>query len=226
MKQTKVILLLWIGILILTACSTKEYKINQQISLKGNITTQEITKDNQTYKINILNLETPIIIDGTKINKIAIDYDKSLKEDINVTIDGTIILNKQENLDLEYAITVNDIDNILSYINTFSNEDFSMTIPVDIIKICDIREIENGFAIYKKDKNNNEVELFRIITISNEEFNTLREKEEKSIEKITSNREKTSIILYSSDEYVADDYTDYETALRSVDRIKETVVLK
>lgn len=226
MKKAKIFLLLWIGILLLTSCTNKEYELNQKITLKGTITTSEITKDNQTYKINILNLETPIIIDGTKINKIAIDYDKSLREDTEVTIDGTITANKQEILDLEYAITVNDIDNILSYINTFSNEDFSMTVPVNIIKICNIKTVENGFAIYKADKSNHEIEMFRVIAVSKEEFNTLRENEEISIEKVTSNREKTIIILYSSEEYEDDDYEEYETILRSVDSIKETVVLK
>ena len=138
MKNLKKIIYLCLMTIILTGCLANELELNKKVDLKGIIETNEITKDNQTYKVSILHLEEPIIIEGNKINQIAIDYNKLLQNDIETTISGEIITNENPNLDLQYSIKVNNIDNILSYINTFTNKDFSVTIPLDIIKICNI----------------------------------------------------------------------------------------
>lgn len=226
MKKYHKIILLFIMSFLLTGCFSEKYNLNEETTLKGIVHTNEIIKDNQSYMISILELDNPIIIEGTKINKIAIDYDKTLRDDTEVTIDGTITDNDNQNLDLTYSIKVNDIDNILSYINTFSNDTFSVTIPTEIIKICDIKSIDNGFSISKKDKNQKSVTLFNIIAVSNEEFNNLRENESISIEKVTSNKEKTIIVLYSTEEYENDDYTEYNKIISNIDKIKDTVVMK
>jgi len=226
MKKLKKIILIFVLILFVAGCGSKKYEVNKETSLTGTITTSEITKDEKTYKINILNLNEPIVVNGIKVNKIAIDYDKALKNNTEVTIDGVIQTNSNSSIDLEYSISVNDVDNILSYINTFSNDDFSMTIPVDIIKLCNIETIDNGFVINKTNSSNEKVELFKVISVSNEEFNKLRDNEEMNIEKAASNREKTVIVVYSSTNLSDDDYEEYDQIMKNVDSIKDSVVLK
>lgn len=212
--------------IILTGCLANELELNKKVDLKGIIETNEITKDNQTYKVSILHLEEPIIIEGNKINQIAIDYNKLLQNDIETTISGEIITNENPNLDLQYSIKVNNIDNILSYINTFTNKDFSVTIPLDIIKICNISNIENGFTISLADQNDDLIELFRIISVSNNEFKEIRENESLKIEKITSNKEKTIILLYSKEDYKNSSYENYNQIISNINKIKDTVVIK
>lgn len=212
--------------IILTGCLANELELNKKVDLKGIIETNEITKDNKTYKVSILHLEEPIIIEGNKINQIAIDYNKLLQNDIETTISGEIITNENPNLDLQYSIKVNNIDNILSYINTFTNKDFSVTIPLDIIKICNISNIENGFTISLADQNDDLVELFRIISVSNNEFKEIRENESLKIEKITSNKEKTIILLYSKEDYKNSSYENYNQIISDINKIKDTVVIK
>lgn len=226
MKNLKKIIYLCLMTIILTGCLANELELNKKVDLKGIIETNEITKDNQTYKVSILHLEEPIIIEGNKINQIAIDYNKLLQNDIETTISGEIITNKNPNLDLQYSIKVNNIDNILSYINTFTNKDFSVTIPLDIIKICNISNIENGFTISLADQNDDLVELFRIISVSNNEFKEIRENESLKIEKITSNKEKTIILLYSKEDYKNSSYENYNQIISNINKIKDTVVIK
>ena len=226
MKNLKKIIYLCLMTIILTGCLANELELNKKVDLKGIIETNEITKDNQTYKVSILHLEEPIIIEGNKINQIAIDYNKLLQNDIETTISGEIITNENPNLDLQYSIKVNNIDNILSYINTFTNKDFSVTIPLDIIKICNISNIENGFTISLADQNDDLVELFRIISVSNNEFKEIRENESLKIEKITSNKEKTIILLYSKEDYKNSSYENYNRIINDINKIKDTVVIK
>lgn len=226
MKNLKKIIYLCLMTIILTGCLANELELNKKVDLKGIIETNEITKGNQTYKVSILHLEEPIIIEGNKINQIAIDYNKLLQNDIETTISGEIITNENPNLDLQYSIKVNNIDNILSYINTFTNKDFSVTIPLDIIKICNISNIENGFTISLADQNDDLVELFRIISVSNNEFKEIRENESLKIEKITSNKEKTIILLYSKDDYKNSSYENYNQIISNINKIKDTVVIK
>ncbi len=226
MKNLKKIIYLCLMTIILTGCLANELELNKKVDLKGIIETNEITKDNQTYKVSILHLEEPIIIEGNKINQIAIDYNKLLQNDIETTISGEIITNENPNLDLQYSIKVNNIDNILSYINTFTNKDFSVTIPLDIIKICNISNIENGFTISLADQNDDLVELFRIISVSNNEFKEIRENESLKIEKITSNKEKTIILLYSKEDYKNSSYENYNQIISNINKIKDTVVIK
>lgn len=226
MKNLKKIIYLCLMSIILTGCLANELELNKKVDLKGIIETNEITKDNQTYKVSILHLEEPIIIEGNKINQIAIDYNKLLQNDIETTISGEIITNENPNLDLQYSIKVNNIDNILSYINTFTNKDFSVTIPLDIIKICNISNIENGFTISLADQNDDLVELFRIISVSNNEFKEIRENESLKIEKITSNKEKTIILLYSKEDYKNSSYENYNQIISNINKIKDTVVIK
>lgn len=220
-KYKKIIILILLTFLI-TSCGNKEYKTNEEVTLKGRITTTEITKDNETKKVKVLNLEEPIIIDGTKINKIEIDYDKGIKDDYNITVVGTIEENSGDNNDLSYAFKVLDIDDILSFVNTFGNEDFTFAIPSELIKNITIKEIDKGFAIYSSDNQDNEV--LSILAVTKEEFNKLQN--DGNIEKVTSNRNKVVIIKFNIKDDNSGEYETIEEIMNNVHRIKSTIQIK
>lgn len=221
-------LLIFIGlILILTGCQNNKFKLNEEVTLKGKITNSEITKDNETHKVSILNLDEPIIVNGTKIKKIELEYDQDLKDNSEITIKGIIKSNNDSNVDLEYSFSVLDVDDILSYINNFSNDDFSMTIPTNIIKTCYIERIDNGFIIYSSKEKNIENEVFRIVSLSNEEYNKIKDENNRSIEKVKSNKEKTIIILYNNKMEISDDnMQNFDSIIKGIDNIKNTVKIK
>lgn len=219
MQKYKKIILLILITLIITNCGNKSYKLNEEITLKGRISTTEITKDNETKKVKVLNLEEPIIIDGTKINKIEIDYDKGIKDDYDITIMGKITENNGSNGDLSYSFKVSDIDNILSFINTFGNDDFTFAIPSELMKKINVKEIDKGFTIY----NSEDSEILSIKAISKAEFNKINTG---NIEKVTSNRNKVVIIEFSSSDKENDNYETASEVLNNLPKITSTVQLK
>lgn len=219
MQKYKKIILLILITLIITNCGNKNYKLNEEITLKGRISTTEITKDNETKKVKVLNLDEPIIIDGTKINKIEIDYDKGIKDDYDITIMGKITENNGSNGDLSYSFKVSDIDNILSFINTFGNDDFTFAIPSELMKKINVKEIDKGFTIY----NSEDSEILSIKAVSKAEFNKINTG---YIEKVTSNRNKVVIIEFSSTDKENDNYETASEVLNELPKIKSTVQLK
>ncbi len=223
MKKFKKILALLLMTLLLTNCGEEKLELNQEVTLTGKVTVKEVTENNETTKVSYFELDEPIVIDGEKIYKIELDYDKEIKNNSELSITGTITNN--DNSSLSFAVS--DIDDILSYINTFSNEDFSMTIPASLIKISTIKRIDNGFIIYSTSNMANGGEVFRIISVTNDEFKKLNKNETKYIEKITSTKEKTVIIQYPSTiEYTDENFADYETIANSINTIKDNVRLK
>ncbi|HAB67095.1 MAG TPA: hypothetical protein DCE23_06985 [Firmicutes bacterium] len=219
MQKYKKIILLILITLIITNCGNKNYKLNEEITLKGRISTTEITKDNETKKVKVLNLDEPIIIDGTKINKIEIDYDKGIKDDYDITIMGKITENNGSNGDLSYSFKVSDIDNILSFINTFGNDDFTFAIPSELMKKINVKEIDKGFTIYSSENS----EILSIKAVSKAEFNKINTG---NIEKVTSNRNKVVIIEFSSTDKENDNYETASEVLNELPKIKSTVQLK
>lgn len=228
MKKLKKIIILGITALFLTNCTNKETQLNKEITLKGTITNREIIKDSETKKISILNLEQPIIIDGTEIKKIELDYDKSLKNNSEITIKGILKNNKNSSIGTEYVFSVSEIDDILSYVNTFSTEDFSMTLPPEIIKISIVEKIENGFVLsVTSEETGITTEVFKIVCISNEEFKNLNQSQTAYIEKAASNKEKTVIINYSTNiEEDKDTINKIEKINSEIYNIKRNVRLK
>lgn len=227
MKKFKKIISLLLMLLLLTNCGKEDLKINQEVTLSGTVTTREITKDNETTKVSILNLDEPIIIEGTKINKIELDYDKALKDNSELTIKGVISNNADSILDLSYSFSVNDIDDILSYINTFSNDKFSMTIPPEIIRISSIEKIDNGFVISAIDSEKNKTEVLRVVCLSNSDFKELNKNQSAYIEKAVSNKENTVVIMYPVDEEISEENIDtIEKIIDEVETIKKNIRLK
>lgn len=227
MKKLKRITTLLLISLFLTNCGKEELELNQEVTLSGTVTIKEVTEDNETTKVSILNLDEPVIIDGTTIHKIELDYDKDLKPNSELTITGTLKQNSDSSVGLDFSFDVFDIDDILSYINTFSNEEFSMTIPPELIKISTIKEIENGFIVYSTSNLEQGGEVFRIISITNDEFKVLNKNETKYIEKIKSTTEKTVIIQYPNTiEYTDENFEEYETIAKEINTIKRNVRLK
>lgn len=227
MKRLKRILSLVAISLLLTNCGKEKLELNKQVTLTGTVTVKEIKKDDTTTKVSILNLDEPVIIDGDTIHKIELDSDKEIKNNSEITITGTLKSNSDSAIDLDYSFEVLDVDDILSYINTFTNEDFSMTIPAEIIKLCTVKQIDNGFVVYSTSNLEMGGEVFRIISVTNEEFKILNKNENKYIEKITSTKEKTIIIQYPNEnveEYK--NFKDYETIVKKITTIKDNVRLK
>lgn len=227
MKRLKRILSLVAISLLLTNCGKEKLELNKQVTLTGTVTVKEIKKDDTTTKVSILNLDEPVIIDGDTIHKIELDSDKEIKNNSEITITGTLKSNSGSAIDLDYSFEVLDVDDILSYINTFTNEDFSMTIPAEIIKLCTVKQIDNGFVVYSTSNLEMGGEVFRIISVTNEEFKILNKNENKYIEKITSTKEKTIIIQYPNEnveEYK--NFKDYETIVKKITTIKDNVRLK
>lgn len=223
MKKFKKIAVLLLITLLLTNCGEKKLELNQEVTLTGKVTVKEVTENDKKTKVSYFELDEPIIIDGEKIYQIELDYDKEIKNNSELSITGTITNNDNSSL----SLTVSDIDDILSYINTFSNEEFSMTIPASLIKISTIKRIDNGFIIYSTSNMSNGGEVFRIISVTNDEFKQLNKNETKYIEKITSTKEKTIIIQYPSTiEYTEENFTDYETIANSINTIKDNVRFK
>ena len=187
LKRLKRILSLVAISLLLTNCGKEKLELNQQVTLTGTVTVKEIKKDDTTTKVSILNLDKPVIIDGDTIHKIELDSDKEIKNNSEISITGTLKSNSDSAIDLDYSFEVLDVDDILSYINTFTNEDFSMTIPSEIIKLCTIKQIDNGFIVFSTSNLEMGGEVFRIISVTNEEFKVLKNNEDKYIEKIKNN---------------------------------------
>ena len=132
--------------LILTNCGKEKLSLNEEVTLKGRITHQEVTENNVIKMISVLTLDEPIVIDGDLVRKIELDYDKDLKTDTDITITGVIKNNGDSTYN--YLFSAKDINDILSYVNTFNNGTFSMTIPTSIIKDVIVNKIENGYAVY------------------------------------------------------------------------------
>lgn len=224
MKKYRIILLITFTLLLCACNNTQEYKVGDEITLKGTISIDETIEDGQTSKISTLNLDEPIIIDGTSIKKIELSYDKSLKEGSEVEIKGTVESNS-ESTGISYALEVIDIDNLLSYVNTYSNDDFTMTIPKEIVKISTVKEITDGFIIYSSSDMEEENEVFRIISVTRDYFNTLTQSNTNSIEKITSDSEKVIAIIYSTNS--SEEYTsEYEQIVNQINNIKDSIKIK
>lgn len=230
MKKIRRIFTLIISIIFITSCANtgNKFEINDEVTLEGKITTSEIIKDGKKEKINLLELEKPIIINNKKVYKIEIDFDKELKETDKVTITGTIKSGSELSvLNLDYIFDATDIDNVLSYVNTFSNKDFSMTIPTSIIKITTVEELENGFIVYSTSNMESGGEVFRVLSVTSKEFKELRDNKEKSIEKITSDNDKTIVIIYpTTTEYDEENQKEYETIGNEIARIKNNIKIK
>lgn len=220
MRKTKILIIFTLVILILTGCNKNEkYETEKTTTLKGKIITNTITKDGKKENISILELEKEISIDGVITDKIEIEYDKNLKNDTETTITGILKENKGST-NLKYSIKVDSVDNILSYINTFSNDLFSIAIPAKLMKIVNVKEITNGFII----GSSNSKEAFKIIALTNNEYKKLS-KDDMDFEKIKSNKEYTVVLIYSNE--IGEDATKEEQLLyEEIDNIKSSVKLK
>ena len=84
----KKIYLLIIISLLLFGCE-KEFKTNDTITIKGTVNTEEIIDNGTYHKITILELQEPIIIEGTKIDKLELDTSDELNGEVELT--GTLI---------------------------------------------------------------------------------------------------------------------------------------
>ena len=178
---------------------------------------------NITKMISVLTLDEPVVIDGDLVRKIELEYDKDLKTDTDITITGVIKDNGDSTYN--YLFSANDIDDILSYVNTFNNGTFSMTIPTNIIKEVTVTKIENGYSI-KLDNNGKKVEIFQVITVTKSEYELLKDDENIELEVAHSKGDQKAIIVYSTEE-VPDNLLDtLEDINKEMPKIKGNIRLK
>lgn len=218
-KTIKKITILTI-IILLTSCTKNEYKVSDEVNITGTVENNR-TYENGEYVIkSILKLEKPIIVDGKQVSQVEIDYDKNIKDNSKVTLSG--ILNDATST--SFGIEVKDVAEEDSLVNTFSNDTFSMTIPSSLIKISTVEKINNGFIVYSTSNMDNGGEVFRIVSVSNKRFQELQNNQSAYIEKITSNKEVTIIIMYpTGTQYNEKNYEEYEKIGNELETIKNNV---
>lgn len=220
MKKINHILFI-IGLIMLCgACGSKikNYKVNEEIKIEGTISTKVIEDE----KVNVLNLENPIKINGETYEKIELEYDKNLKDNSKVTIRGNIDEDSSN-----FVLKVKDVDDIFSFINTFTSDNFKMTIPPELIKKVTIKEIENGFAIYSTKNLSSGGEVFKVYTVSRKVFNELSNNSTENIEKLDSNKEIVVIISYPRTTEYSEEYKDeYFEICNNLKTIKNSIKLK
>ncbi len=227
MKKIRTTIALIITVLLITSCTTGEkVKVNETTTLKGTISTSEVTIDNETKKISVLNLDEPIIIDGTSVNKIERDYDKDLKDDGETSITGTIKSNDNGDANTKYSLAVDDIENTFSYINKFSNDKFSLTIPADLMKIVTIKKEDDSIIIYSSNNMDSGGEACRFVALDTASFKKLNS-EKGSYEKVKSNTNMTIIVVYpTGNQYNEKNFNEYEQIMNSLGAIKNSVRIK
>ena len=221
MKKLKRIITLLIMTLLLTNCGKEKLSLNEEVTLTGRVTHQEIMDNDAIKMISVLTLEEPVVIDGDLVRKIELEYDKDLKTDTDITITGTIKNN--DGSTYNYLFSANSINDILSYVNTFSNDDFSITIPVELMKELFVEEIENGYKVSIEYKNK-KYEIFRAISVSKSEYNDI--KNDSSIVLAKSNDKKKIIIVYSEDEVPEAKIDVAEDVYKSMSKITGNIRIK
>lgn len=228
MKSINKKIILSLITLTMCSCAQKEnsYSNDETIEIKGTIGTKTIEEDGVEKEINVLIPINPIIIDNKTINEIEIDYDKTLKDDYNVTIKGKI--NDDTTLDSnDYSIIVEDVDDVSSLTNTYHHKDFSMTIPTSIIKLCSIEKTDKGFIVYSRSNKEYGGEVFTVESLTKSEFNEIRKDKTKYVERITSNSEKTIVMEFpTSTEFDQAYAEEYETIGNSINQIKNNIKQK
>ena len=218
MNKIKRLLTILAFSLLLTGCGKETFKTSDEASLSGTIVLKEIDKK----PVSVLKLDEPIIIDDKEVSEIEIDYNKELKESSKVTINGKI--EKDNN---NYAIIVSDVDNILSYVNKYSNDVFSFTIPTEIIKICNVEKIDNGFIIYSSSNKDVGGEVMRIVYLTTDEYAKLRDSDNYDVEKIKSNKKYTiALITPTTTQYKEEFLNEYEQINDHTGEIEKSVILK
>ena len=223
MKKFKRIITLILMTLILTNCGKEKLSLNEEVTLKGRITHQEVTENNSTKKISVLTLDEPIVIDGDLVRKIELDYNKDLKTDTDITITGVIKDNGDSTYN--YLFSANDIDDILSFVNTFNNGTFSMTIPTNIIKDVIVSQIEDGYSLYL-DNDGEKVEIFQVKAVSKIDYENLKNDDEIELEVAHSKGDKKVVIIYSTEEVPESLLDTLEDINKQMPTIKGNIRLK
>lgn len=221
MKKFRRIITLLIMTLLLTNCGKEKLSINEEVTLTGRVTHQEIMDNDAIKKISVLTLEEPVVIDGNLVRKIELEYDKDLKTDTDITITGTIKNNGGSTYN--YLFSANSINDILSYVNTFSNDDFSITIPVELMKELFVEEIDNGYKVSIEYKNK-KYEIFKAISVTKAEYNDI--KNDSSVVLAKSNENKKIIIVYSEDEVPEAKIDVAEDVYKSMSKITGNIRIK
>lgn len=221
MKRLKILTFLLLIALLLVGCDKVEkYEIDKTTTLKGTIVINTIKDGDETKNVSILELEKAISINGVITDKIEIEYDKSLKNNSETTITG-ILKDNSGSTDLKYAIQVDSVDNILSYINNFSNDIFSLAIPPKLMKIVTVKEMNDGFIIYSE----NSEEAFKIIAVTPDDYKELT-KNDLHMEVARNNKNYYVVIIYPNDDDSKEPSKAEQELYKEIDNIKGSIKIK
>ena len=126
-----------------------------------------------------------------------------------------------------YDLFLLRVDDVSSLTNTYHHDDFSMTIPTSIIKLCSIEKTEKGFIVYSRSNKEYGGEVFTVESVTKAEFNDLREDKSKYIERITSNNKKTIVMEFPTTTEFSEEFAEeYETIGNSINQIKNNIKQK
>lgn len=223
MKKIKRIITLLLMTLLLTNCGKEKLSLNEEVTLTGKVSHQEVIENDLVKKISILTLDKPVIIDGDLVKKVELEYDKDLKTDTNITIKGTIKDNGDSTYN--YLFSVQDIDDILSFVNTYSNEYFRMTIPTSIIKEVSVIEIDDGYSV-SLDNDEKKIEVFQVIYLNQPRYEELNNDEDIDLEVADSKDDKKVVIIYSSEDIPDNKLDTLESINKAIPTIKGNIRLK
>ena len=126
-----------------------------------------------------------------------------------------------DKLILKYAIQVDSVDNILSYINNFSNDIFSLAIPPKLMKIVTVKEMNDGFIIYSE----NSEEAFKIIAVTPDDYKELT-KNDLHMEVARNNKNYYVVIIYPNDDDSKEPSKAEQELYKEIDNIKGSIKIK
>ena len=105
MKIKRIGIILFL-LLLIVGCNKNLHK---EVTLTGEVINRELRIDSETYNVSILNLDDPLIVNGTAVNSVKLNSnEESISED-KVTIKGILEENKDNKVDTLYELDVKDI---------------------------------------------------------------------------------------------------------------------
>ena len=99
-------ILLIILLLVMFGCNNK---LDKEVTLTGKVITREIMVENEAYKVSILNLDEPLVVNGTSVNSVKLNNNE-IENNKEVTVRGTLEENNDSIIDLKYELDIKNIE--------------------------------------------------------------------------------------------------------------------
>lgn len=99
-------ILLIILLLVMVGCNNK---LDKEVTLTGKVITREIMVESEAYKVSILNLDEPLVVNGTSVNSVKLNNNE-IENNKEVTVRGTLEENNDSIIDLKYELDIKNIE--------------------------------------------------------------------------------------------------------------------